>query len=298
MIAVPPGLLAFGRWQREGEQGDAWIRALPEVVDELLTRWSLVPDGEAMHGYNGMVLPVHRGPEQCVLKVSWPQETSACHEALALETWNGRRAVRLLDTSPTEGALLLERAHSRKPLRSLELAAAVRVAGTLLRQLAVPAPAGPRPLSEIATEIRDGLIDRWEGLGRPFPRKLVDQVRELAGGLSGRTGSLLVNHDLHYDNVLAADREPWLAVDPKVFTGDPEYQVAQLLWTRLDEMDGRAELFLHFDALIESAELDPDVAQAWTVVRCVDYWLWGLGSGLTEDPLRCAAVVDAFTGQG
>ncbi|MGW9030063.1 hypothetical protein ACWGQ5_39425 [Streptomyces sp. NPDC055722] len=60
-------------------------------------------------------------------------------------------------------------------------------------------------------------------------------------------------------------------------------------------MDGREELFFHTHALFESAELDPEVANAWTVVRCIDYWLWGLDSGFTEDPLRCAAIVDAFT---
>jgi hypothetical protein len=78
VIAIPLGLLAFGRWQLEGEQGHTWIRALPDVVDAMLTRWDLVPDGEAMHGYNGMALPVCRGQEKCVLKVSWPQETSSC----------------------------------------------------------------------------------------------------------------------------------------------------------------------------------------------------------------------------
>ncbi|MER5178928.1 aminoglycoside phosphotransferase family protein [Streptomyces sp. NPDC002896] len=295
---MPPGLLAFGRWQLEGEQGRAWIQALPEHVEALLARWDLAPDGEAMHGYNGMVLPVRRGQERCALKVSWPPETAACREALALEIWEGRGAVRLLETSPAEGALLLERANSRTLLRDLALSAAVPVAGTLLRRLAVPAPAGPRRLSEVAAEIRDGLVDRWERLGRPFPLGLADQVRDLAGGLSLRTGSLLVNHDLHYDNVLAADREPWLAIDPKVYAGDPEYQVAQLLWTRLDEMDGRADLFFHFHALVDAAELDPDVARAWTVVRCIDYWLWGLGAGFTEDPLRCEAMVDVFTPEG
>lgn len=295
MISVPPALLEFGHWQRQGSQGRAWIRALPEIMDSLLIRWGLTPDGEAMNGFIGMVLPVRRGRELCALKVGWPQETSACHEALALETWSGRGAVHLLETSPAEGALLLERARSRMPLRNLGLAEAVPVAGALLRRLAVPAPAGPRRLSEVAVEIREGLVGRWEELGRPFPRKLVDQARDLAGELSHRTGSLLVNHDLHYDNVLAAEREPWLAVDPKVFTGDPEYQVAQLLWTRLDEMDGHAELLLHFHALVESAELDPDLARTWTVVRCLDYWLWGLAAGLTEDPPRCAAMVEAFT---
>ncbi|MGW1024946.1 aminoglycoside phosphotransferase family protein [Streptomyces sp. NPDC002577] len=297
MVSVPSGLQAFGRWQLEGEQGHAWIRALPDTVDALLARWHLTPDGEAMHGYNGMVLPVLRGQERCVLKVSWPLETAVCHEALALETWSGRGAVRLLETSPAEGALLLERAHSHRPLRALDLEAAVRAAGTLLRRLAIPAPAGPRRLSEIAAETRDGLESRWERLGRPFPRMLVDRARDLADELSRRTGSLMVNHDLHYDNVLAADREPWLAVDPKVFTGDPEYQVAQLLWTRLDEMAGRTELLHHFHTLVDTAELDADLARAWTVVRCADYWLWGLDAGFTDDPLRCEAVVDVFASE-
>jgi len=26
-------------------------------------------------------------------------------------------------------------------------------------------------------------------------------------------------------------------------------------------------------------------------VRCVDYWLWGLGVGLTEDPAACDLIV-------
>jgi hypothetical protein len=46
--------------------------------------------------------------------------------------------------------------------------------------------------------------------------------------------------------------------------------------------------------LADAAELDPDVAHAWTLVRCIDYWLWGLGAGFTEDPLQCEAIVDVF----
>lgn len=31
--------------------------------------------------------------------------------------------------------------------------------------------------------------------------------------------------------------------------------------------------------------------RAWTLVRCVDYWLWALSAGLTEDPARCEIIV-------
>jgi hypothetical protein len=42
-------------------------------------------------------------------------------------------------------------------------------------------------------------------------------------------GKFLVNYDIHYDNVLAGTREPWLVVDPKPITGDLEYGMAQVV---------------------------------------------------------------------
>jgi streptomycin 6-kinase len=38
---------------------------------------------------------------------------------------------------------------------------------------------------------------------------------------------LCLHADLHADNVLAAQREPWLAIDPKLYVGDPAYDVTQ-----------------------------------------------------------------------
>ena len=38
---------------------------------------------------------------------------------------------------------------------------------------------------------------------------------------------MLLHTDLHAGNVLAAEREPWLAIDPKPYVGDPAYDVTQ-----------------------------------------------------------------------
>ncbi|WP_261808291.1 hypothetical protein [Nonomuraea sp. C10] len=38
--------------------------------------------------------------------------------------------------------------------------------------------------------------------------------------------------------------------------------------------------------------MDRRAAYAWAVLRSVEYWLWGLGAGLTEDPVRCARIVE------
>ncbi len=65
--------------------------------------------------------------------------------------------------------------------------------------------------------------------------------------------------------VLAGRREPWLVIDPKVVVGDPEYQIAQLLWWRYGEIEDGA-LRRCFDAWVGAADADVGTAQAGTVV--------------------------------
>lgn len=283
MIAVPEPFAAMFE-ARSGEAGRTWIASLPATVVQMCERWDLVVDGAPMHGELSLVIPVSREGDRLVLKVAWLDETTA-HEALALAVWDGRGAVKLLASDPELGALLLERVESHRSLRDVPLEEAVIVAGQLLRRLAVPAPVGPPTLAAMAGEMRESLPERWYRLGHPMPRRTLDAARELAQQLSQRQTNLLVDYDLHYDNVLA--------VDPKVVVGDPEYEIAQLLWWRFDEIE-EGRLLRYLDALVDAARCDAEISRAWTVVRSVDYWLWGLANGLTEDPVRCAAIVEAL----
>ncbi len=290
MITVPE-VFARATVAREGDAGRAWIAALPDLVTDLCERWNLALDGLPMHGYLSLVVPARRGDEPCVLKLSWAGE-SATGEAAALSAWDGRGAVRLLEVEPSLDALLLERLDSSRSLSDVGIEEAISIAGSLLRRLAIPVPAGVRSLRTVAEELRRDLPDRWERYGRPIPRRWLDQARDLASLLGASGGALLVNYDLHYADVLASEREPWLVVDPKVVAGDPEFGVAQLLWRRLEEIEARGGLHHHLHLLAEAAELDPTLARAWTVVRCVDYWLWGVSAGLTFDPARCERIIN------
>jgi streptomycin 6-kinase len=44
---------------------------------------------------------------------------------------------------------------------------------------------------------------------------------------AGADRAVLLCTDLHAGNVLAAQREPWLAIDPKPFVGDAAYDTVQ-----------------------------------------------------------------------
>lgn len=115
----------------------------------------------------------------------------------------------------------------------------------------------------------------------------------MSAGLATTESDLAVNGDLHSEQVLRGIREPWLAVDPVLLRGDIEYDLARILWTRIDEMPA-AEITAHFDAVVQEAGVERDRARDWVVFRAVDYWLWGLAAGFTADPPRCQRLVMAF----
>ncbi|WP_431964836.1 aminoglycoside phosphotransferase family protein [Actinacidiphila sp. bgisy160] len=292
MIDVPADFAAAAV-NRAGQSGKDWADSLPGLVQSLCARWVLAVDGAPLHGHLGLVIPVRRGDEPCALKVSW-QDATTSQEAPALAAWEGRGAVLLLDHEPAAGAMLLERLDAGRTLTAVDVDEAVTVAGRLLRRLSVPAPEGFTRLADLAAGLPERLNAQWEQLGRPLPRRLIDAAAGLAAEYGPSAGGQLVNGDLHYENVLAGVREPWLAIDPKPLTGDPEYAVAPLVWRRLEDMDGAAGIRSRLAALVAAAGLDADRARAWTLVRTVDYWLWALGFGLTEDPQMCLAVSEAL----
>jgi streptomycin 6-kinase len=281
---------------REGDAARPWLAQLPELVAELCVRWGLRVSGDPMHGYIALVVPVRRGNARHALKVSWVDDETV-NEAAALALWNGGGAVRLLDADDAAGALLLEWLDPRRRLSDADLSVAVPVAGRLLRRLAVPVPAEwpgrPVPgLRQWALELAAELPMLWLAKGRPFPERHLDAAVAVATAFAPSACGLLVNRDMHYQNVLAGEREPWLVIDPKVMRGDAEFGLAPLLWRRLEEADGPAGLRRRFDTLVAEAGLDRELARGWTLLRAVDYQLWGLNRGFTEDAARCATVID------
>lgn len=263
---------------------------LAAVVERLCERWGLTLSGEAPKGEWNTILAASRRGVPCVLKIAGP-EHNAIDEAIALEAWNGNGAAQLLEADRDHGALLLERLDPDRTLRTAELATAAEIGGRLIHELAVPAPAGLPLLADIVSQKPGILRHRQGALGEPVPGRWIDIACGLACDLATDPGNQLVHGDLHYDNILAGSRRPWLAIDPKPVTGNPERSVAELMWDRIDEATQPHEIHALFAALTRTGMLHPDRARAWTIVQAVDYWLWGLGAGLTEDPRRCERLL-------
>ena len=86
--------------------------------------------------------------------------------------------------------------------------------------------------------------------------------------------------------MLAAEREPWLVIDPKPLSGDPHYEVAPLIWNRWDEVaDVRFAVRQRFWTTVDAAGFDEDRARDWVIVRQMLNVLWILESTGTDESL-------------
>ncbi|MFD4670837.1 aminoglycoside phosphotransferase family protein [Lentzea sp. NPDC058450] len=272
MITAPAG---FG--EGLGEGAAEWVASLPKLATKACARWRLTPDGALMNGFCAVVLPVRQADgHPAVLKLTWV-DTETEHEPLALKIYDGDGAVLLLDHDAELGALLLERLDHTHSLLDEPIEKAVDVIGSLLRRhRRFEAPA------EIH-RFRSELPDHHPAV----PRKLLDAAHEVA---TRPMGSTLVNADLHYENVLRGDREPWLMIDPKPLAGDLERGMLPLLWNRFDEMDGRKGLTDRFLALCDAGELDVAKARDWTLYRAVANWIWCLEEEDEDEAVICAEI--------
>lgn len=285
---LPPTFLAVASRSPEWA---AWVDRVPRIVRDLLDEWDLAIDGEPMHGWTSLVLPVRTEGRAAVLKVAWPHEECQ-HEILALQHWHGRGAVLMLRADPRRNAMLLERLATQDLTQLGDLEACEVIAG-LYAQLHVPAPPQLLTLSSYIHRYTDDL----EQLPRdaPIPRRIVEQAVRLGRDLAVDPGTdgTLIHGDLHFENVLAGDREPWLAIDPQPVSGDPHYEVDLVLFNRWDEVvaaaDVREAVRHRFHTVVDVAGLDEERARDWVIVREAHNAMWAIEDG--DDPDRVTTAV-------
>lgn len=277
MIDIPAAFVQ-ATIAREGERARAWLAGLPRLVAQLLDRWHCVQAGPVMHGFVAIVVPVRcHGGSSAVLKISWPHPGNV-PEPAALEAWAGRGAVLLLERDDECFAMLLEQLASESARGLPDPVEAVVVAGRLARRLAVPAPPSLPRLTEVAAHWVEQLPENADRLGRPLPRRVVDIAIASACELSLDQSNTMVHGDLHPGNILRAEREPWMVIDPKGFVGDPAYDTVNLLRYRWGavaaEPDLRRALSRRLAAFADAAEVDRDRARRWGQARAVMDALW------------------------
>ena len=252
----------------------AWLDGLGPTVDALCERWSLeVGSPFQPGGRTAWVAPARRRDgTDAVLKVAWRHD-EALHEADGLQAWRGEGAVHLLDRLDVDAqttALLLERCNPGTPLSQRPEPEQDEVIAGLLPRLWVEPLAGHpfRSLQEMCDRWADGYerksVDERRSVDRGVAREGIALLRALA---TSADRYVLLCTDLHAGNVLAADREPWLVIDPKPYVGDPSYDAVQHLLNCPDRL--RADPLGLVARVAGLLDLDPERLRLWLFARCV-----------------------------
>lgn len=293
-MIVPAGL----RWWRDEEGGAAWLESLPAIVDASAARWSLRVGTPFEGSHVSLVVPVEREDgSAAVLKVNHPDRESE-HEPDALAHWSGRGAVRLLGYHEPDRVLLLERCRPGAQLWSVEDdEEAVRIGASVLRRLWRPAPGG-HPFRALAAEAAAWTVElesSWRALDAPFERALLDEAISACAELGPQQGEPVVLHqDFHGGNVLRAEREEWLAIDPKPLVGEREFDAASLLRDRrwlLGGQDDATRLRRRLDVLTAELGLDRERTRRWGIAHAL---VWGFSRRKAEpDMVQCARLLAA-----
>jgi streptomycin 6-kinase len=190
-----------------------------------------------------------------VVKVAWEGDDEALHEGDALERWNGNGSVRLLARSGR--ALLEERALPGDDISALDDERATAVAADVASRLWVPATPPFRPV--------EPEVHRWLDRAGREGSTLVPRARRLLAEIEP-SADWLVHGDLHHHNILRHG-ERLVAIDPKPYLSDREYDVPSFLWNPFgNRLEDRAETERRIAAFV-AVGLDDYRIRAWTVIR-------------------------------
>lgn len=286
-----------------GARGDDWLAQLPARLQRYCHRWSLTLEAPFPSlSYNYVIRARRVHGQDVVLKLGVPNDELLA-EIEALHHYGGRGCVRVLAAEPEDGALLLERLSPGLMLVTLDDdERATRIAAQVMQKLWRPLPADHTfPTTAQWARGLKRLRTTFDGGYGPFPRRLVEAAeRFFADLLASSSPPVLLHGDLHHYNILAAQREPWLAIDPKGLSGEPLYETGALLRNPLPQVaawpDLRDTLSRRVAILAETLQADRARILGWGVAQAVlsSWWSYEDEGNRGKEALLAAEVLLAL----
>ncbi|HET6174652.1 MAG TPA: aminoglycoside phosphotransferase family protein [Gaiellales bacterium] len=263
-------------WMPDGQD---WAGSLPTLIEHARLQWQLEVGDPYTNGAIAWVAPAERADgSSCVLKIPYPDDKSL-HEPDALELWAGEGAVRLLERDGATRALLLERLSPGTSLFGVaDPEEALTLACGALRRLWIAVPDGhPFVTAQACAAGWAVEIERqYRDQAQPFDAGLLRAAVSAFERLAAHEGeSVTLHQDFHRGNVLCAERESWLAIDPKPLSGERAFDARWLLYDLLyrePRSPFPAQELL--DRLAGELSLDPERIRLWTFARAVENVLW------------------------
>jgi len=230
-----------------GDAGRDWLEGLPRLIDEYAERWSLRIEKPLALSYNYVAAATRADGTPAIFKCGVVADNSTIRaEIAALQHWNGDGAVLVLEADGPNGVMLLERLVPGQEIVELDDRESTRIAAGLMRRLWKAPPSGGFPTVTDWGEAFGKLRARHDGTTGPLPADLFERGEALYGELvATQRDPILLHGDLHHFNILSAQREPWLIIDPHGVIGEPAFEVGPWLRNTVGSPNGpHAHLYL------------------------------------------------------
>ena len=225
-----------------------------------------------------------------MLKVNAPSHFEADHEAEALARWAGAGAVRLVARDDARRAFVCERCRPGTRLWDAGVDEPAVLAELLPRLLLDQRQRHPfRLLADEAERWAEAVPMRYKLAGRPFEPRLIDFAVDVFRS-ADRSAAFLVNQDLHGGNVLQAEREPWLVIDPKPLVGERELDGVGLLRNAAFRGDSAVAWTRRWLDVLEDLGLDRERLRGWGVAHALA-WGWDDETGWSRRSVAAARTI-------
>ncbi len=259
-----------------GEAGKKWLDTLPQLIKLFEDKWQIKVGKPYDLSYNYVTPATRSDGTKTVLKIVFPGNVGFLSEVSALRIFAGDGSIKLLEVDKENLGMLLERAEPGERLSHLENdEEATKILARIIKKLRKPAPKTHelKPVADFAHNIPK-YKKQFAGAKNPLPLHLIDKAETLLNELIKTTTEQVVLHgDLHQGNVLSAEREPWLAIDPKGLAGDPVYETGAMMrnpYPILAKQPNVKDILIRrIKILSNELNLDPLRIQKWGFVQTV-----------------------------
>jgi streptomycin 6-kinase len=268
------------------EQGSHWIEKFDELLHHCERHWQLKVLEQYKPSYHFVASVLLPSGIKAVLKLGVPGPELS-REVDALRIYQGIGCAELYDADPERGIILLEQLSPGTTLHAVEDdEKAVWIASQVLQKITRPAPASSS--FQTVQQWLAGLSKlriKFEGGTGPLSEELVSQAEQLFRSLNASNRKpYLLHGDLHHGNILEAEREPWLAIDPKGVIGEAEYSVIPFLLNHLPEENSAQIIERRIHQFAKELKLNAQRMKEWTFCHAVLAAWWCIEDNQDYEP--------------
>ncbi len=270
------------------EIGEKWLEDFNDLKSYCEEKWGLQILQPYELSYNFVAPAIKNDGSFVVVKLVVPNGDGFIQEVEALTLYQGNGIVKLIDVEIEKGIMILEHISPGVKLYTLSNdEEATAIMAKIMRELWIEAPQNSRISTIFQREETFKRIRQKHKAGvGPITVKMLVEAEEIFSKLTNSIKKLYLLHgDLHHHNVLYSNNpNKWVAIDPKGFIGEREYDVIQFLLNKVPTVKMSEIIGRRIDILVDHLELNRQRIILWGFCHSILSLYWDLEDfGETSD---------------